>query len=172
MYRQVSNSLGEQHLGIQLTLSRSLATNGSQSKIALPGPSLHLLLGAGVVLRSLRPSKIGSDLVWRHKFLVLVDDGSAERSLLDHNRCKDESGTNLDQVDVGIRLSGSGLGLGLLLVFLALLFCRFDLVDLIVADPDLAINEAETHNVVYERLRLSGTLRNAKSVEEKLLDDS
>lgn len=121
----------------------------------------------------LGPAQVGADLVGRDKLLVLVDDGSTERALLYDDRGKDESRSNLDEADFEVAASGGRL-LALLLGILVGLSVKegtLRFANLVVANPDFAIDNAEAHYVVDEGLGLSGTLGDAKCVEKQFFDD-
>ncbi len=95
-----------------------LASVCSQTEIRLSRQSADRLLSSGVVAASLGPAQVGADLVGRDKLLVLVDDGSAKGTLLYDDGGEDESGSNLDEVDLEV---AAGLG-GPLILFLGVLF--------------------------------------------------
>lgn len=138
---------------------------------------LDTLLGALVVPARLLVLNVGTDLVRRHKLLVLVDHRSTERTLEDHDWRKHESRADLDEADLSLDaldllgLLRRGLG-GLICLFSWLYFRRDRLADLVVADPDFAVGEGKAHNVVNERLNLTGALGYAENVKEHLLEET
>jgi hypothetical protein len=118
-------------------------------------------------------AQVGSDLVRRHKLLVLVQDGTAKAALLDDDGGQDESGTDLDEANVRfLALASLGRSSGFLLFILLarLRLGRLHLVDLVVADPDLAVDKGKAHDAVDEGLGFPCALRDAKRVQEQLLD--
>lgn len=129
-----------------------LATARPQAQVALLGQPLDVLLGAGVVFAGRLLAHVGSDLVGRDELLVLVQDRAAEAALLDDDGGQDEPGPDLDEANVRLLAAAlAGLAAADLLVAL-LALGRLDLVDLVVAHPDLAVGKGETHDAVDEGL--------------------
>lgn len=149
-----------------------LSAAGAQAKLGLSRHPAHHLLGSRVVSRGLGPAQVRSNLVGRDELLVFVNNWTAKRSLLDDNGREDKPGANLDEVNLEVaqRLA---LGLATLLRRLVVLVEHgaFGFANLIVANPDLAVGDGESHDVIDERLGLSGALGNAKRMREHLLDN-
>jgi hypothetical protein len=144
----------------------------------MPGLALGGALGTLVVTSSLRSAKVGTDLVGADELLVLVDDGTTERTLLDDNRRQDKTRADLDERDVGLALVAGNRRQGLWvggLVGVAGLdgLCGLLLGDLVAADPDLAVaGEGEAHDVVGEGLYFAAAGGHAEGVGEEFLDDA
>jgi hypothetical protein len=144
----------------------------------MPGLALGGALGTLVVTSSLRSAKVGTDLVGADELLVLVDDGTTERTLLDDNRRQDKTRADLDERDVGLALVAGNRRQGLWvrgLVGVAGLdgLCGLLLGDLVAADPDLAVaSEGEAHDVVGEGLDFAAAGGHAEGVGEEFLDDA
>lgn len=139
----------------------------------MPGLALGGALGTLVVTAGLCPAQVGTDLVGADELLVLVDDGTAERALLDHNRRQDKTRADLDERDVGLALVARNRRQGLGVCGLAGLDGLGGLLlgDLVAADPDLAVaGEGEAHYVVGEGLDFAASGRHAEGVGEEFLD--
>ena len=140
----------------------------------VPGVSLRLC--ARVEPASLCFEQVRTDLVGRHKLLVLVDDGTSETRLLDDDRCEHETRADLDQADIELGALSLLLGHQLVDIHIVaidwLLLACLGLIDLVNANPDLAVRDRESHHVVYKWLGLARVLGNAEDLGEKLLDDA
>ena len=141
------------------------------SGLALDGTLRTLVVAAGLC-----SAQVGTDLVGADEFLVLVDDGTTEGTLLDHDGCQDKTGSDFDEGDVGLALEsgdcGESLGVcGCVLAGGLDVLCGFLLGDLVAADPDFAVaGEGEAHDVVGERLDFAASGRDAEGLREELLD--
>lgn len=89
----ISPALREKSLAVQFTLSSLAPTLGPEAQVTLPRQPTHGLLRPRVVLHSHLPPQVRADLVRRDPLLVLVDNRSSERTLLDQNRRQNEART-------------------------------------------------------------------------------
>ncbi len=171
-----NSSLGKQLSLIQLvTRYFLLASICSQTKVCFSRQSANCLLSSGIVAAGFGPAQIGADLVGRNKLLVLIDNRSTKGTLLYDDRGEDESRPNLDEVDLEVAASWGGLLILLLLAVLTVALGikegTLGLADLVVSNPDFAINNTESHYMVNERLGFSSPLGNAECVEEQFFDN-
>lgn len=164
-------SLSKHLLCVQL-VSRLPRPTSPQPQIPLPDHPLHLLLRPRIMPARLTLPQLGPHLVRADELPILVDNRATKAPLLDDDRRQHEPRTDLHQVDIRIfqsqlRLLGGSL---LLLLRLGVFLRLLDFGNLVVAHPDLAVGHGEGHDVVDEGLGLARALRDAKGVQEELLD--
>jgi hypothetical protein len=98
------NTLSKQDFFVQLVKLLRPSTSRSKTQVSLLGLALNDRFGAVVVLCRSGHANFTSDLVGADKLLVLVDDGPTKTAFLDDDGGEDETGTNLDEVELGLRV--------------------------------------------------------------------